>query len=122
MQIVTRYGRMWARNATNIREIPGHRKGGIGIYILYDGSMPVYVGKGNIRQRLSKARSSRRRGPHWDRFSWFALKEPKMMHDIEVLVLKMFPHYLRALTRNDGHFIKADRKRQLAKVADVIGH
>lgn len=107
MPIVTQYGTMWARNAENIRRIPGHRdEGGVGVYILFDGSMPVYVGKGNIRRRISGARKSKRRGQLWDRFSWYALTDDSMMHDIEVLLLRVLPPYLRALTRQDGHFVE----------------
>jgi hypothetical protein len=109
MQIITAYGTMWARNTKNIRKIPTINEGGVGVYILFDGSMPVYVGKGNIRYRITDARRSKRRGQLWDRFSWYALKDPKMMHDIEVLVLRMLPRYLRALTRQEGHFLKAKR-------------
>ncbi len=112
MQIVTAYGTMWARNTENIRQIPKSSDGGQGVYILFDGSMPVYVGKGNIRSRVTKARRSRRRSQLWDRFSWYAIKDPKMMHDIEVLILRILPPYLRALTRQDGHFSKAGRGPQ----------
>jgi len=115
MQIVTAYGTMWARNTKNIQRIPKSSKGGVGVYILFDGSMPVYAGKGNIRNRITDARRSRRRGQLWDRFSWYALKDPKMMHDIEVLILRILPPCLRALTRQDGHFSKAKRKPQADK-------
>jgi len=120
MQIVTAYGTMWARNTENIRSIPARRAGGVGVYILFDGSMPVYVGKGNIRWRITDARRSKRRGQLWDRFSWYAVADPKMMHDIEVLVLRMLPRYLRALTRQEGHFLKAKRVKQKNETADVI--
>jgi hypothetical protein len=120
MQIVTSYGTMWARNPENIKKVPSSRNGGKGVYILFDGSMPVYVGKGNIKRRVSGARRSKRRGQLWDRFSWYALKDPKMMHDIEVLVLTMLPRYLRALTRQDGHFLEANRVPQDKKIAEYI--
>lgn len=109
MQIVSEYGTMWARNTKNIQRIPSPRSGGVGVYILFDGSMPVYVGKGNIRWRITDARRSKRRGQLWDRFSWYALRDPKMMHDIEVLILRLLPRYLRALTRQEGHFLNAKR-------------
>jgi hypothetical protein len=112
MQIVTAYGTMWARNTENIRHIP---KRTVGIYILYDGSMPVYAGKGNIRYRIASARRSKRKAQLWDRFSWYALKDQNMMHDIEVLVLRMLPPYLRALTRQDGHFLDAKRIKSIEK-------
>jgi hypothetical protein len=120
MQVVTAYGTMWARNTKNISKIPGSSSGGVGVYILFDGSMPVYVGKGNIRQRISKARRSKRKGQLWDRFSWYALANPQMMHDIEVLVLRMLPRYLRALTRQDGHFMKATRMKQANLISESV--
>ncbi len=43
-----------------------------------------------------------------------------MMHDIEVLVLTMLPRYLRALTRQDGHFLQANRVPQDKEVAEYI--
>jgi hypothetical protein len=46
MQVVEKCGTMWARNTQNIARIPGSRDGGQGVYILFDGSTPVYVGKG----------------------------------------------------------------------------
>jgi len=106
MQIVAKYGTMWARNPTNINQIP---HGSNGIYILFDGSMPVYVGKGSIKSRIRKARRSKRKGQLWDRFSWYALADKRMMHDLEMLLLKALPPYLRALTQQDGHFFKAHR-------------
>jgi hypothetical protein len=98
VQIVTRYGTMWARNDVNIDQIPDG-KDGRGVYILFDGSMPMYVGKGQIKDRILGARDSKRRGQLWDHFSWYAIKNPAMMHDIEVLMLRILPPNLRSLTR-----------------------
>lgn len=118
-QVVSAYGTMWARNAANIKAIPYTATG---VYILFDGSMPVYVGKGNIRDRIIKASRSIRRGQLWDHFSWYALGDPRTMHDIEVLILRMLPRYLRALTRQDGNFVKARRHQQDKKnrISDYI--
>jgi hypothetical protein len=82
--------------------------------------MPVYVGKGNIRQRITRARRSKGRGQFWDRFSWYVLADPKMMHDVEVLLLSVLPRYLRALTKQDGHFLKSKPTEQTDKIADYI--
>jgi hypothetical protein len=120
MKIVSKYGTMWARNTENIRSIPSVHEGGVGIYILYDGSMPLYVGKGNIRYRITDARRSKRRGQHWDHFSWYVVADPKMMHDLEVLVLRILPPNLRALTRQEGHFLKGLRIKQKDARADAI--
>jgi hypothetical protein len=105
-QIVVKYGTMWPRNDAQISRVP---KGSVGVYILFDGSMPVYVGKGNIPNRIKRARRSKKRKELWDRFSWYAFKEPRMVHDIEVLVLRMLPRHLRVLTSNEGNFIDAKR-------------
>jgi hypothetical protein len=121
MQIITQYGTRWPRNTENIRRIPKPRDGGLGVYILFYGSTPVYVGKGKIRYRITDARRSTRRGQLWDRFSWYAVKQPEMMHDLEVLVLKMLPRYLRALTRQEGDFLKAKRvKPANLSAVDVV--
>lgn len=112
MQIVTQYGTMWARNAENIGKIPGSRKGGLGVYILFDGSMPMYVGKGKIKRRIIGASTSKRRRQLWDHFSWYAIKNPAMMHDIEVLMFRILPPNLRSLTRQGGNFKGATPIRQ----------
>jgi len=120
---------------------PGVRAGGVSVYILFDGyasdifsvacpdssvrgndlhSMPLYVGKGNIKHGITDARRSKRRGQLRDRFSWYAVAHPKMMHDLEVLGLRILPRYLRELTRQEGHFLKAQRVKQRNDKADAI--
>jgi hypothetical protein len=74
--------------------------------------MPMYVGKGKIKRRILGASTSNRRGQFWDHFSWYAIKNPAMMHDIEVLMLRILPPNLRSLTRQGGNFKKAERRRQ----------
>ena len=119
MHIVSRFGKRWARNAENIAKVP-HTTG---IYILFDGSMPLYVGKGNLRDRIDDARKSERRGQLWDRFSWFALRDSKMAHDLESLMLKMLPRPLRALNRQSGHFMEVKRgDRETNKQPELISY
>jgi hypothetical protein len=62
--LVKKYGHMWARNLANIARLK--KQTGDGVYVLYDGSLPVYVGMGNISSRIKKARNSKRRGQMWD--------------------------------------------------------
>lgn len=106
MGLIKQFGERWARNPENIKDkrMPGKRKGGQGVYVLYDGSTPVYIGKGNIRQRLRDADKSGRRGESWNHFSWYVIKDKKLIHDVEVLLIRMLPLYLRYLTRQRGHF------------------
>ena len=106
MELIKQFGERWARNAANIKDkrMPGKRKGGQGVYILYDGSTPVYIGKGNIRARLMDADKDKRRKKSWDRFSWYVVKDKSLIHDVEVLLIRILPLYLRYLTRQRGHF------------------
>src|SRR5580704_17539477 len=111
---------MWARNETNIAKIPSSKKGGRGVYVLFDGSIPMYAGKGNIRSRIKKADKSKRRKVLWDHFSWYTIKNPAMMHDIEALMLRILPPNLRFLTRQGGNFKKATRVPEDNKTAISI--
>jgi hypothetical protein len=119
MRLVCKFGEMWARNLPNINRIPGTKQGGQGVYILYDGSMPVYVGKGNMRSRIRGARRSKVRGQFWDHFSWYVLDDRKMIHDTEVLFLRMLPSYLRSLTKQKGKFLDAERVKEFTKDRDA---
>jgi hypothetical protein len=123
MRIVTTFGEMWARNLQNINRVPkSKQEGGTGekgVYVLYDGSMPVYVGKGNMRSRLDGARRSKRRGQLWDHFSWYSLS-PGVTHDLEALILRMLPPYLRSLTKQKGKFLNAKRVKEVDRTAEYI--
>jgi hypothetical protein len=112
--VVTKYGTMWARNPQNIARIPKSSDGGLGVYILFDGSMPMYVGKGKIQKRIRRATKGRR-GQLWDHFSWYAIENPQLIHDIEVLMLRILPPTLRSLTRQSGYFVGVRRSIQQGK-------
>jgi hypothetical protein len=125
MKLVARFGEMWSRNEQNINDVPGSKEGGLGVYILYDGSTPVYIGKGKIRSRLRDADKSERRGNAWDHFSSYVIKEKSLIHDVEVLLIRMLPPHLRRLTRQSGHFKgvhSMDQKRdnRTAKYIDRV--
>lgn len=100
MGLIKNYGEMWVRNAKSIESVPGSSEDGQGVYVLYDGSMPVYIGMGNIRQRIRNARVSNRRGQMWDHFSWYVPSSSALIRDIECLLLRMLPFYLRILNRH----------------------
>jgi hypothetical protein len=106
---------MWARNPENINAVKGCRDGGIGLYILYNGSTPVYVGKGNIQIRLKKAQRSKRRGKSWDHFSWYLIEDKGLTHDVEILLIRTLKPFLRLLNQHCGHFQdlhSTDRKEE----------
>ncbi len=122
MALIARFGEMWPRNPENIELIPGSKAGGQGVYILYDGSIPVYIGMGNIRQRVRKARLSKRRGQMWDHFTWYIPSNPTLTRDIEALLLRMLPFYLRILNRQRGKFegAKKDNSAKKHPIPEVI--
>jgi len=111
MALVGQFGEMWARNNTNIKLIPQSKNEGQGVYILYDGSMPVYVGKGNMRSRIRTSMRSPHRGQFWDHFSWYAIPDLGLQHDVEALFLRTLPWYLRALTRQSGKFTEKKKSK-----------
>ena len=87
--IVEQFGLMWARNKKNPAILPKRREGGEGVYVLYDGSMPVYAGRGGFRNRINYATRSIKRAQMWDHFSWFSIKDRKKHHDLEMLMLQI---------------------------------
>jgi hypothetical protein len=113
MGLIERYGKMWARNKENIDAMPKSSQGGQGVYVLYDGPQPVYIGKGNLRQRVRSAHKSTRRGKFWDHFSWHVIAKAGHRHDVEALLLRVFPWYLRGLARQSAHFIDAKGEKQV---------
>ncbi len=120
MALISKFGEMWARNTDNIEAIPGSKEGGQGVYVLYDGSMPVYVGKGNIRQRVTRARESERRGQLWDHFSWYVLHDAALMNELEALLLRMLPFQLRVLNRQLAKFPDAQESQERDNRAEPI--
>jgi hypothetical protein len=88
--LIKTYGEFWNPELVNwnkSRELLGKRRYDLkgpdinvyeerGVYVLYKEYLPVYVGKADkesIGNRLQLHRQSRRRGPRWDRFSWYGI-------------------------------------------------
>jgi hypothetical protein len=121
MPIVDQYGLMWARNKENLKELPRRKKGGEGVYLLYDGSMPVYAGRGGFRNRIKMATTSIKRAQMWDHFSWFSVKDRRKHHDLEMLMLQILPPMLRSANRQNGKFAGPQKQViQALKVPEVI--
>lgn len=112
MRVVSRYGIRWARNPANIKKL---RKGDPGdphgVYILCDGSLPVYVGRGRIWARIRQHERGRK-GRYWDHFSWFAVDDHQQESEIEALLLRMLPVSLRILNKQRANFRKARRCKE----------
>jgi hypothetical protein len=88
--LVKAYGEFWNPDFVNWnnRTLLGDDRAGRtidayeqrGVYVLYDDYVPVYVGRGDrqsVGWRLLLHRESRRKGPRWDRFSWFGINKIK---------------------------------------------
>jgi hypothetical protein len=120
MKLVTKYGKMWPRNDHSLEALARH--GNVrGIYVLYDGSMPIYVGKGILLKRLVGHRKSKTGRTFWDYFSWFEVKNSDLRHEVEALLLKTLPYYLRLLNRQQANFQKVrGTKLQENKPPDVV--
>src|SRR5208282_6761588 len=113
MAIIVRYGTRWARNPKNIAALKVSDAGDPrGVYVLSDGSMPVYVGRGRIWKRVRR-HTRGRKGRYWDHFSWFAVKGKSQAAEIEALLLRMLPFFLRSLNRQRTNFMKAKKCKEI---------
>jgi hypothetical protein len=109
MGFVPEYGVFWARNPKNIARLRAVLRKSTGVYSLFSGSAPVYIGKGYIRKRVRKRDGRTSKGLCGDHFSWFTLNNGKVEHDIEALLLKTLPFYLRSLNKQSAHFLDATK-------------
>ena len=69
--------------------------------------MPVYIGKGYLHDRIDTHDRSKRKEKHWDHFSWFAIAQPEFLDDLEALMIRMLPSYLRILNQQRPKFARA---------------
>lgn len=118
--LILHRGEMWARNADNIKRVLGSKEGGRGVYILFDGSTPVYIGRGNLQQRIRRACRSKRRGQCWDRFSWYVVSDAKHQVELEALLLRMLPPQMRILNRQRGKLPGAKKHTQEKREPELI--
>lgn len=111
MTLVAKYGERWARHPDNIAKLKSKCGDPEGVYVLYDGSMPLYIGKGNIRRRLRGHRTSKSKGRYWDYFSWYEIKDEDLRHQLESVLLRLLPFYLRSLNKNRGKLRQSQKMR-----------
>jgi hypothetical protein len=117
--LVSAYGTLWARNRQNIRALRALGKF-YGVYVLCDGSMPVYIGRGRLARRIARHQRSKSRGQFWDHFSWYAISDRRLEAEVEALLLRMLPFYLRSLNKQRTRFIAAESTKQASPAADPI--
>jgi len=100
-KLITHYGQFWERTKmftvkngrvnTNDLTWPGMKKppiAGRGIYILYRGTTPVYVGLGTARFGIWKRLQSHTKGwlaYAWDNASWYKFKDDASKEQIEAV-------------------------------------
>ena len=107
MALIKQFGLHWPRNQENLDELEdlaGHKSG---IYVLYHGAMPVYIGRGAISARLrSHGREGSKKEQFWDRFSWFVIGKTASERELESLLLEALPFYVRSLNKQGGKLLK----------------
>lgn len=118
-RLVGSYGTQWARNQQNIRRLRAAGKLW-GVYVLCDGSMPVYIGRGRLASRIGRHVRSKSRGQFWDHFSWYAIPDRRFEADVEALLLRLLPFYLRSLNKQRTRFTDARSMSDKYPVADPI--
>jgi hypothetical protein len=106
--LIVKFGPFWARNEENFRKLRVEAKGLSGIYLLYCGWFPVYVGCGHLVTRIPSHRGSRSKV--WDRFTWFAVAEKSHCRELEAIFLKSLPFYLRLNNKQGAHlYVRSTR-------------
>jgi len=119
--LIKEYGTFWARNHENMEAYTSRlrKKHAGGIYVLYNGSAPVYIGKGHIRSRVTKRHRSGSKSAYWDHFSWFVVNDENIEHELEALLLKTLPFYLRCLNLQEARFDHDKRKKCRERKAET---
>ena len=89
-----------------------------GVYVLYRGSEPHYVGKATrLRGRLySHARPNDRYYNFWDHFSAFAIPDPAIRAQIEGILIAAMPTTNGAKPRIRREKMPLDIQKQIQKL------
>lgn len=102
MGFVEAHGELWPRNEQSFKALRKDARNPVGVYVLRDGTMPLYIGEGHIASRIKRHHKSGSRGGYWDYFSWYAIPNKKHRKEIESLLLRLLPYYLRSLNKQRG--------------------
>ena len=114
--LVGKYGKLWTRVPANLKKLKSKELKKItGIYVLYNGTMPVYIGKGKISKQVSTHNRNPRNSPFWEHFSWYEISGKGRDKEIESLFLRVLPHYLHGLNRMGGKFVSGKKIDPTAK-------
>ena len=109
--IVGRYGKLWARVPANLKKLASNNFRNVtGIYALYNGTMPVYIGGGKLSQQIHRHDRNRKKNQFWEHFSWYEITRKGLDKEIESLLLRLLPFYVRSLNRKGGDFFASGKK------------
>ncbi|MBZ5501204.1 MAG: hypothetical protein LAN59_03045 [Acidobacteriia bacterium] len=120
MGLVNKHGERWARNKENFQELRSAAGNPRGVYILCDGSMPLYVGRGRIASRIKSHTRGKSKGQYWDHFTWYEIQSEKHRKDIESLLLRLLPFYLRSLNKQRGHLPGSHKFKAKNPTPDIV--
>jgi hypothetical protein len=110
-KVVGLYGLNWARNPANIQLLEVLLDKRTGLYVLANGSMPLYIGKGIVASRIKHhAQPDKTKSAYWNYFSWFEVLKPADEGELECLLLQTLPFYVRSLNRQTGSLGKDNRR------------
>ncbi len=109
--IVGRYGKLWTRVPENLRKLASKELSEVtGVYGLYNGTMPVYIGRGNISQQIHRHDRNRKKDQFWEHFSWYEIIPKGLDKEVESLLLRLLPFYVRSLNRKGGDTFASGQK------------
>ncbi len=80
------------QNIDQVQNVLNKKNHGSGIYVLYHGGEIYYIGlsKNNLRRRLSRHALKDKHIGQWDSFSFYQIRRPKHVKDVESLLLRIF--------------------------------
>src|SRR6266436_4343521 len=111
-KVVGLYGLHWPRNLANLRRLKVLMGKRTGLYVLANGSMPLYIGKGRVAKRINThARPGKTKSAYWNYFSWFEVLKPADEGELECLLLQTLPFYVRSLNKQTGSLGKDNRRK-----------
>jgi hypothetical protein len=114
--IVGRYGKLWTRVPANLKRLASKDlKNASGVYALYNGTMPVYIGKGKFSKQIKSHAGKGKKGPFWEHFSWCEINGKGLDKEIESLFLRLLPWYVRSLNRMGGKFASGEKIEAASK-------
>lgn len=109
--IVGQYGKLWTRVPENLKKLASKELRSVtGVYALYNGTMPVYIGRGNICNQIHRHDRNRKKSQFWEHFSWYEIIGKGLDKEIESLLLRILPFYVRSLNRRGGDIFASGEK------------